>query len=643
MKTLHQEDNKENEDPETYNRTKEVSKKLIVQSIYRNPIIKTDNTVSNHSARSISFLNTNSLLKSNGVLKSTPRQRSFNANMNISGNDNDDFDRFSAMKKRNSTVNFITNNKGKVLKQSMSSNIINRLIPFNKGTQFFLNNFNLEYSYAQGEKINEAKENLTSETESLLYDQSLDHASTIKANDSPEKQIQLINEQIFKEQVKRICQDSQNTDSPSAQSKNYRSTTSSPVKIISNLLEINSPIKSPLKSPMRSPVREQSFEEVQKDEEILKSYLKPQVKLKKISKIPQRILDAPNFNSDMTLTQISWNSHNILCVVLGNIVYLWNENNKETEVLHSNPKKKIISCISWCSDSIHLLVAYSDGKLELFDTVQKVKKREIKSVIGVKIISADWYNSILFIGNGNGTFTIHDVSKKDHLLVKMAVNCRDDDMFISKILFNHHLNKVVIGCSNGELRFYEFDIENPKSLSLCFSDLQRHNNSMIKAMQFNPSYPSLLATGSYNSFFGYMNFYDIKRNKFIKKIETGVEITSINWNIDLYKQSFELAITCGAPNNSVAIFDYNTGFKVAEIHKAHADKIVTGTMNNTNEVIATISAQENLSFFKIFDNEQLKCKTHLPIHKTENNTPLDCDNKAKSDPLQSPSKNLTIR
>lgn len=87
----------------------------------------------------------------------------------------------------------------------------------------------------------------------------------------------------------------------------------------------------------------------------------------------------------------------------------------------------------------------------------------------------------------------------------------------------------------------------------------------------------------------------------IKKIETGVQITSLHWHYEYKTQKFEIIITCGDPNNSIAIYDYNTSAKVAEIEKAHFDPIITSSMNTKHGVIVTVSKQENLSFFKLYD------------------------------------------
>ena len=45
--------------------------------------------------------------------------------------------------------------------------------------------------------------------------------------------------------------------------------------------------------------------------------------VRKISKIPFKVLDAPELQDDFYLNLVDWSSQNVLSVGLGNCVYLW--------------------------------------------------------------------------------------------------------------------------------------------------------------------------------------------------------------------------------------------------------------------------------------------------------------------------------
>ena len=54
-----------------------------------------------------------------------------------------------------------------------------------------------------------------------------------------------------------------------------------------------------------------------------KLLLSPRRVTRKISKIPFKVLDAPELQDDFYLNLLDWSSQNVLSVGLGTAVYLW--------------------------------------------------------------------------------------------------------------------------------------------------------------------------------------------------------------------------------------------------------------------------------------------------------------------------------
>ena len=57
-----------------------------------------------------------------------------------------------------------------------------------------------------------------------------------------------------------------------------------------------------------------------KSQKLLRS---PRKAVRKISKIPFKVLDAPELQDDFYLNLVDWSSQNVLSVGLGTCVYLW--------------------------------------------------------------------------------------------------------------------------------------------------------------------------------------------------------------------------------------------------------------------------------------------------------------------------------
>lgn len=83
----------------------------------------------------------------------------------------------------------------------------------------------------------------------------------------------------------------------------------------------------------------------QKSQKMLRS---PRKTARKISKIPFKVLDAPELQDDFYLNLVDWSSTNILSVGLGTCVYLWSACTSQVTRLceftnHSNP----VTSVAW--------------------------------------------------------------------------------------------------------------------------------------------------------------------------------------------------------------------------------------------------------------------------------------------------------
>lgn len=71
-------------------------------------------------------------------------------------------------------------------------------------------------------------------------------------------------------------------------------------------------------------------------QKLLRSPRKP---TRKISKIPFKVLDAPELQDDFYLNLVDWSSLNVLSVGLGTCVYLWSACTSQVGAQHLLPSK----------------------------------------------------------------------------------------------------------------------------------------------------------------------------------------------------------------------------------------------------------------------------------------------------------------
>ena len=74
---------------------------------------------------------------------------------------------------------------------------------------------------------------------------------------------------------------------------------------------------------------------------------KPRRFVRKISRVPFKILEAPDIQDDFYLNLVDWSCRNLVAVALGSAVYLWSGTNNRVEKLCELSDSSCISSVRW--------------------------------------------------------------------------------------------------------------------------------------------------------------------------------------------------------------------------------------------------------------------------------------------------------
>lgn len=77
-----------------------------------------------------------------------------------------------------------------------------------------------------------------------------------------------------------------------------------------------------------------------------KMLLSPRKTPRAVSKVPYKVLDAPELADDFYLNLVDWGSNNVLAVGLGDSVYLWNSDSGKVDQLVKLEGEQITS-VGW--------------------------------------------------------------------------------------------------------------------------------------------------------------------------------------------------------------------------------------------------------------------------------------------------------
>lgn len=75
--------------------------------------------------------------------------------------------------------------------------------------------------------------------------------------------------------------------------------------------------------------------------------LSPRKQPRAVSKVPYKVLDAPELADDFYLNLVDWGSTNILGVGLGSCVYMWNSNSGKVTKLCDLGADDLVTSVSW--------------------------------------------------------------------------------------------------------------------------------------------------------------------------------------------------------------------------------------------------------------------------------------------------------
>lgn len=120
--------------------------------------------------------------------------------------------------------------------------------------------------------------------------------------------------------------------------------------------------------------------------------------MRKVPKLPFKVLDAPQLKDDFYLNLLDWSPQNVLAVGLGNAVYIWSaSNSKVTKLCETTPDKPITS-VSWSQRGNYLAVGVQDGSTMIWDTQKLQEVRTFGSHLG-RVSSSSWNGSLLATGS----------------------------------------------------------------------------------------------------------------------------------------------------------------------------------------------------------------------------------------------------
>ncbi|KAI9628936.1 hypothetical protein KEM48_011331 [Puccinia striiformis f. sp. tritici PST-130] len=323
--------------------------------------------------------------------------------------------------------------------------------------------------------------------------------------------------------------------------------------------------------------------------------LSPRKPTRSLSKVPFKVLDAPDLADDYYLNLVDWSSTNVLAVGLGSQVYLWSAATSAVTRLVDVAvpgSTDHTTSLSWIGKGNILAIGTDSGKVHIWDT--QVGKR-VRTMEGheSRIGCMDWNDYILTSGSRDRSIVHRDVRAADHWLSRVNVHKQE----VCGLKWNTSTNQLASGGNDNRLLIWESKASNSMPL-FRFNE----HTAAIKALAWSPHQNGLLASGG-GSADKRIRFWNTINGNLLNEIDTGSQVCSLKWS----KNSNELVSTHGfSPGpiqNQVCLWKYPSMQQIATL-SGHTYRVLYLAMSPDGETIVTGAGDETLRFWRAFPKKR---------------------------------------
>ncbi|NXB68237.1 FZR1 protein, partial [Struthidea cinerea] len=313
-----------------------------------------------------------------------------------------------------------------------------------------------------------------------------------------------------------------------------------------------------------------------KSQKLLRSPRKP---TRKISKIPFKVLDAPELQDDFYLNLVDWSSLNVLSVGLGTCVYLWSAcTSQVTRLCDLSVEGDSVTSVGWSERGNLVAVGTHKGFVQIWDAAAGKKLSMLEG--HTARVGKDW-------GGRGDLLEIENLRVPGLIFFPCCVLSR------FKILSSHNCGVLIwVHKFDHVSPFCQLLVWNHSSLS----PVQQYTEHLaaVKAIAWSPHQHGLLASGG-GTADRCIRFWNTLTGQPLQCIDTGSQVCNLAWS----KHANELVSTHGYSQNQILVWKYPSLTQVAKL-TGHSYRVLYLAMSPDGEAIVTGAGDETLRFWNVF-------------------------------------------
>lgn len=294
---------------------------------------------------------------------------------------------------------------------------------------------------------------------------------------------------------------------------------------------------------------------------------------------PFKVLDAPGMLDDFYLNLLDWNTSDMISIGLNESVYVYNNQTKNVEEIYTC--SEYISSVK--SNNNIVAMGCSDGNLVFYD-LEKERIVVRKKYHDTRVSSLSWNDYILSSGDKKGRIVNFDVRTNSHELFL------GHTQEICGLTWSEDKKFLASGGNDNDIRVWK--------LGHTSSKLLRGHKSAVRALAWCPWRSATLASGG-GTKDKCIKFWDVLEERVERSVETSSQVCSLTY-LPKYK---ELISSHGYTENDIVLWKASTMKKIISFGK-HDNRVLHVALSPDKTVLASVSADESLKFWKIVDKQK---------------------------------------
>nr|CDI54645.1 cell cycle regulatory protein [Melanopsichium pennsylvanicum 4] len=315
--------------------------------------------------------------------------------------------------------------------------------------------------------------------------------------------------------------------------------------------------------------------------------LSPRKPARVLSKVPYKVLDAPDLANDFYLNLVDWSSKNVLGVGLGTCVYLWSADNSSVTKLCDLKEfaNDGVTSLDWANSGNHLAIGTQKGLVQIWD-VEKQKLLRTMRGHTQRVGSLAWNEVILTSGSRDRVIYHRDVRAPDQHIRTLRAHRQE----VCGLKWNTETNQLASGGNDNRLIVWDALNEAP---------LHRftEHTAAVKAIAWNPHQQGILASGG-GTVDMKIRFWNASTGQMLNEIDTGSQVCNLTWSKTANELISTHGYSGGAIQNQIQVWKYPSMQQIATL-TGHTMRVLYLSMNPTGDTIVTGAGDETLRFWDL--------------------------------------------